>query len=327
MSVEKVILIDTDPGGDDAFALFMGLAAQRDLVTPPIRIVGITTVCGNSGIDCMANNATRILDTVNDTTTPIYKGMGKYVMKTFEHIEDPPYFGEDGFGDANLPTIPTRVEEEHAVNAIIRLAKTYQGELVIVCLGPLTNLAMALNVEPKISDWIKEVYILGGNINGVGNVGPFESAEFNFYVDPEAANIVLSGINQLIFVLPWETILQHVSPIEFRKETLGTMLTPEIILMNQVEAKHLDEEGRIYWVPPDAMLMACVIDSAVATTVVQEHCDVELFGSLTRGMMVVDRVSASIKPKNVNVIMSLDQARYEKMLVWASGGPPPFTTV
>jgi len=101
------------------------------------------------------------------------------------------------------------------------------------------------------------------------------------------------------------------------------MLTPEINLMNLVEAKHLDEEGRTQWGPPDAMLMACVINSTVATTIVQEHCDVELLGSLTRGMMVVDRDLTSTRPKNVNVIKELNQAMYETMMVWACGGPPP----
>src|SRR2546429_6858587 len=98
---ERLVLIDCDTGTDDAWGLVLALAAQRDLTN--FRIVGITTTCGNTDVDNVANNVTRTLDTVQDTTTPIFRGMESPMLNPFKFIEVPPFHGEDGFGDAGLP--------------------------------------------------------------------------------------------------------------------------------------------------------------------------------------------------------------------------------
>jgi inosine-uridine nucleoside N-ribohydrolase len=293
----------------------LSLYAQRNSSGPAINILGITTVCGNSTVDYIANNVTRTLDTVQDRTTPIYLGMANPMISPFKHLQEPPFFGVDGFGDADLPPITTRVESEHAVDAIIRLAEAYRGQLSILCLGPLTNLAMALKLRPEIKSALKEVFILGGNINGQGNATL--TAEYNFLMDPEAAKVVLEELSPCpLVILPWETILQSgYSTCEFRKQTLGTLRTPEVELLNKVEATILenDETG---WTAGDALIAASLINPNVIKAQQDYYCTVELNGSLTRGMVVVDRNDGTT-PTNATIILDIDLPLVESMLLQA----------
>ncbi|ODM89447.1 hypothetical protein Ocin01_17233 [Orchesella cincta] len=316
--VEKFILIDTDAGGDDAWAIFIAVAAHRASSSTGINIVGLTTTCGNASVENVSENVTRTLLTVDENTLPIYKGMSEYMMIPFKHLEEPPYNGDDGFGDASLPDIPPRLEAEHAVAAIIRLAEEYKGKLTIIALGPLTNLAMAIKLKPEIKGYIKEVFILGGNMDGLGNTT--SAAEFNFFVDPEAAAIVVNSYPPCpLIILPWEICLTATSTYAFRTETLRSLNTPQIQLMDAVEAKNLDK-NRESWLPPDAVLMACALDNAIILERQDQFAGVEVNGTLTRGMLVVDKARQTGNPPNIQLITKVNVTEYEGLLIWAAGG-------
>ncbi|CAL8109771.1 unnamed protein product [Orchesella dallaii] len=277
--------------------------------------------------------------------------MSEFIMAPFSHIQQPPYNGEDGFGDADLPEIPERVEAEHSVLAIIRLAEQYKGKLTIIALGPLTNLAMAVKIKPEIKGFIKEVFILGGNMDGLGNATP--SAEFNFLVDPEAAAIALDSYPPCpLIILPWEICLTATSTYvskthirvhkyelvqfqtyfenqnilfrlkEFRTETVRNLNTPQVQLMDAVEAKNL-ELNRESWLVADGILMSCALDNSIILEKQDHFARVEVDGTLTRGMLVVDKARIVEDPPNVQLITRLNVPAFETLLLWAAGGPPP----
>ncbi|CAG7824007.1 unnamed protein product, partial [Allacma fusca] len=139
-----------------------------------------------------------------EANIPIFRGSESALVFAYD-IGDDPYHGKDGFGDANLPPVQPKLETEHAVHAIIRLGELYKGKLTILALGPLTNLATAVRLEPEIKNWIKDLYILGGNYSALGNTTVV--GEFNFVADPEAAHVVLENFDSAcpMHIVPWET--------------------------------------------------------------------------------------------------------------------------
>lgn len=176
-------IIDTDPGIDDAFAI--GLMMQSD-----IEILGITTVSGNNGIDSVTTNALRLVNFFNRPGIKVYEGAGKPILR--ESGTSDGCHGPDGMGGTYLPVGAAKVEEKHAVDYLIETIGSSEGEIEILALGPLTNLALAIQKEPEAMEKVKMIYSMGGGVNH-GNITPF--AEFNYWVDPEATQLVFdSGI-------------------------------------------------------------------------------------------------------------------------------------
>ena len=187
------LLIDTDTASDDAVALLMALRE------PSVKVEAITTVAGNCAIEQCKINALICIEKANTYTPPVFAGMTKPLFR--EHFTSHHIHGEDGMGDMNLPQPELSVEDMHAVDAMIEYAAKFEGELEIVTLGPLTNLAMAVLKDPSFVKNIKQVYVMGGAGLQQGNITPL--AEFNFYVDAEAVHIVLnSGLT--LNVVGWE---------------------------------------------------------------------------------------------------------------------------
>lgn len=206
------VLVDTDGGFYDAWAISMLLTCDQSSLHK-YHVVGITTVNGVTTVENALQNVHRILKTIGGKSEriPVYQGMESPMVSHGDSIRRPSFFGSDGFGDAFPPEeISSYATSTHAVNAIIKFAEKYKGKLVVLGLGPLTNLAMAVKMQPLIKSMIKEVYILGGNAEGVGNVTV--CSEFNFHVDPEAAQVVLENFTGCpIYLLPWETCLRSSS--------------------------------------------------------------------------------------------------------------------
>lgn len=174
------------------------------------QIVGITTVNGGTTTGNAVANVSRIMQETGTVPIPypLFKGMESSIVGKPGSTPKPSFFGSDGFGDPkNLPSllVPPIIEKEHGVNAIIKLAERYKGRLTVLTFGPLTNLAMAVRLKPEIRNYIKEIFIVGGNMEGVGNMTV--TSEFNFFVDPEAASIVLESFHSCpIYLLPWEIV-------------------------------------------------------------------------------------------------------------------------
>jgi purine nucleosidase len=176
----KKIIIDTDPGIDDAMAI---LCAMR---SPEVEIVGLTTVFGNTTIDHTTRNALRLVELEGNSHIPVAKGcsqslLSKSKLGTFVH-------GMDGFGDASLPLPKGKPLQTNAVEFIIRTILDNPGEITLVPIGPLTNIALAARLEPRIIPQVKEVIVMAGAVDVPGNISPV--AEANVYNDPHAAWIV-----------------------------------------------------------------------------------------------------------------------------------------
>lgn len=187
------ILIDTDTASDDAVALLMALRE------PGVKVEAITAVAGNCPLEHCVKNALICVEKAGTYAPPVYAGMAKPLFRTRYHSHH--IHGEDGMGDMALPTPRLAVEPVHAVDAIIDCAARLKGELEIVTLGPLTNLAMAVLKAPALAEKVKRVYVMGGSGLTPGNITPL--AEFNFYADAEAAHLVLTAGLPLTLV-GWE---------------------------------------------------------------------------------------------------------------------------
>ncbi|MFI4890930.1 MAG: nucleoside hydrolase [Steroidobacterales bacterium] len=182
--VRSRVIIDTDPGVDDAFALLLAMCS------PELRIEAITAVAGNVPLELTLPNALRLVEIANRTDIPVAAGataplVRRLVTASYAH-------GENGLGGAVFPEPKTAPASEPAADLIQRLVRKYPGEITLITIGPQTNIATALNADPGLAHLVRSIVMMGGSLSG-GNITP--AAEFNVYVDPEAARIVFqSGI-------------------------------------------------------------------------------------------------------------------------------------
>ncbi len=180
--MSRKIIIDTDPGQDDAVAILLALAS------PELEVVGIVAVAGNVGLHHNANNALKIVELAGRTEVPVYAGCSRPMRRhlvTAEHVH-----GETGLNGPDLPQPETPLQAQHGVDYIIDTLMNAEPKTITLCtLGPLTNIAMALIKQPEIAERIAEIVMMGGAYFEVGNITP--AAEFNIYVDPEAADVVM----------------------------------------------------------------------------------------------------------------------------------------
>ncbi|MEM6890394.1 MAG: nucleoside hydrolase [Pseudomonadota bacterium] len=192
MSVQKII-IDTDPGQDDAVAILLALAS------PELEVLGLTAVAGNVPLELTGRNARIICELAGRLDIPVYAGCNKPLgraLVTAEHVH-----GKTGLDGPVLPEPTMPLQDQHAVDFIIKTLRAEPADTVTLCpLGPLTNIATALQRAPDIAERIKQVVLMGGAYFEVGNITP--TAEFNIYVDPEAADIIFkSGIPVVVMPL------------------------------------------------------------------------------------------------------------------------------
>ena len=177
------IILDVDTGTDDALALAYAVWSPR------IDLVAATTVAGNVSVEKTTANTLAVLDWLGADRVPVHRGASRPLVRP--HRDAIYFHDEGGLGGARLPTSPRSEGADRGPAAIIRLALQRPGELTLVTLGPLTNLAIALNVEPRLADWLRAVVVMGGAYTVPGNISP--AAEFNVLVDPEAAQQVFAA--------------------------------------------------------------------------------------------------------------------------------------
>src|SRR5690606_581479 len=191
------LLIDTDPGVDDALALLM---AFND---PHHEVVGLTVAAGNVGLHHTLANALKLCE-VAGVEVPVFPGCATPLLHA---AEDAGYVhGNDGFGDTGYAPSGRSAEDEHAARAILRLSHQHAGRLLLVALGPLTNVALALKLDPTLPERVARLVVMGGAVNGRGNTSAV--AEFNIGFDPEAAHIVFEAFGRFDLA-DWEATLAH----------------------------------------------------------------------------------------------------------------------
>ena len=287
-------LIDTDAGSDDAVAILMALRH------PDVDVRALTVVAGNVPLDQGVVNSLYFAE-LCDEDVPVYAGADRPLMR--EYISADWFHGEDGLGDWGDRYKPQRSQasELHAVDAIIETARTTPG-LVIVTLGPLTNLALALRKAPDIIPQVSRCIIMGGAACTNGNISP--AAEYNIWCDPEAAQIVFrSGLP--VEMVGWEfstgEFVLSLEDIDFVRR-INTPYAEFTVDCNIKGMRGYEiQTGEIGISLPDAVTMAVAIDLSICTVKSHHYVDVECDSALTQGMTVVDKLNLADDARNADV--------------------------
>ncbi|HSB02718.1 MAG TPA: nucleoside hydrolase [Anaerolineales bacterium] len=298
------IVIDTDPGIDDAHAIMLAFSYPGTIVE------AITTVAGNVPLERTTANALIILDILG-RDVPVFSGCeDALVIPTSRRAIS---HGKDGLGDSDYPFSKRKTSSEHAVHALIRMANEYPGELTLVALGPLTNVALATRLDPKIPEKYKRLVVLGGAYHAVGNSWT-PAAEFNFSTDPESAAIVLDRWPGLTIV-PWETAQEYGLTPECTAELEAIDSSRadffRRIFKNRAQVQ-FQEQGICY--DPDPLAMAVALEPGIVRRVESRYVKVELAGQLTRGQTVVDWFGLTGNSPNATWVLEIDRQRYQELL-------------
>lgn len=255
MAQERLpLILDVDTGIDDALALALAVG------DPGAELIAVTTVAGNVDVEQATANTLRVLDFLGAQHVPVHRGASKPLVR---ELRDARHFhGRDGLGEAPIPASQRQAELERGPAAIIRLARERPGEIVLVCLGPLTNLAIALNVAPDLPSYLRRIVIMGGAFRQPGNVTAH--AEFNIYVDPEAAADVFAVRNLDVTVLGLDVTHQVALPKAVwddaaRREGAAAQLVAAICPW--METHH----GKTGMFLHDPMAVAAALDPALVT--------------------------------------------------------------
>ena len=305
MTNERIpLLIDTDPGVDDALALLMAFNDAR------YKVVGLTIAAGNVGLEHTVANALKLCE-VCDVDVPVFAGAADPLL----HLaEDAAYVhGRDGFGDTGYTPATRTAEAEHAALAILRLSHAYAGKLVLVALGPLTNVALALKLDPTLPQRIARCVVMGGAVSAHGNITA--AAEFNIAFDPEAAHIVFSAFPK-IDVADWEAVIAH-GFLHTDAERWLAADSPRARFYADISAhtRAWSREGRgERWHAADALAMAFALEPEGALEVLERPLAVELEGRHTRGATIVDWNRRHGRSDNAAILMCYDQGRFEGLL-------------
>jgi purine nucleosidase len=322
----RTFLIDTDTASDDAVALIMALRAG--VAGMDVRVAAITTVAGNVPVAQATQNALYVAE-LCESDVPVFTGAAQPLWREYMHAEW--FHGRDGLGDHGYPT-PLRSAAPahaptHAVDAIIACVHENPG-LTIVTLGPLTNVALALAKDSSIAAKVGRCVIMGGNPCCEGNVTP--AAEYNIWVDPEAARIVLrSGMP--IDLAGWHLCRAEaaLNPADIdRVLALDTPLARFAIECNSTAmAAYRAQTGENGISLPDPIAMAIALDPSLRTSTSEHFVDVEVASELTRGMTVVDRLNVAgddrnrtvwqpliAKDKKISVCWTIDIPRWKDAL-------------
>jgi len=303
MSEKIPLLIDTDPGVDDALALLMAFNS------PAHEVVGLTIAAGNVGLAHTVRNALKLCEVAGRADVPVFPGCGGPLVhaprEDAAHVH-----GRDGFGDVGYPDPAARPAAEHAALAILRLSHEHAGRLVLVALGPLTNLALALRLDPTLPQRLARLVVMGGAVSAHGNITPV--AEFNVGFDPEAAHVVFSGFPRLDLA-DWEATLAHGLHMRRVEQWLAAD-SPRARFYEAISrrTRHWSEDRRgEHWHSADALAMAWALEPEGALELAERPVAVETEGRLARGLTAVDWNWQTGAPDNARILLRYDQARFE----------------
>ncbi|MDQ4074886.1 MAG: nucleoside hydrolase [Chloroflexota bacterium] len=296
------IIIDTDPGVDDSMAILFAFNS------PEVKVEGLTTIFGNTGTGTTTTNALRLVELAGRPDVPVVRGAEKPLLRPFTG-EGWRVHGRNGLGEVEFPEPKGEPDPRRAAQFIIEMVMNNPGEITLVPLGPLTNVALAVSVEPRIAERVREVVLMGGAANARGNASAV--AEANIRNDPEAAHIV--------FHAPWRVTMVGLDV------TRRNIMTPEYVETLRSAGNHFtDFIGKI--VPHylnfyrtavgldgfhvhDASALAYVIDPSLFETR-EMYVDVEIHSPYHSGLTAADWRSRSQHEPNVNVCVDVDSERF-----------------
>jgi inosine-uridine nucleoside N-ribohydrolase len=292
------ILLDTDPGIDDALALFLALAS------PEVQLAAVTTVSGNVSVEYTTRNALALLELAGRPDIPVARGCACPLVGSPTSAAD--VHGDNGLGGITLPAARQQPLEKHAVDVIIETVMSAPGEITLVPIGPLTNIALALRCEPRLAHMVREVVIMGGALRVPGNITP--SAEFNIYVDPSAAQIVLHAgwpIRLVTLDTTTRTLLNRSQVTQ-----LAAGGSPVTALIHRMVNSYCDVFGRARGISAIQMHDPLCLAAAFRPDLLiweEAYVAVELHGTLTLGETVGFFASSGQPlPHRANVLASVD---------------------
>ena len=304
----KHIILDTDPGVDDALAILLAFNS------PEISVKAVTTVAGNVSHNQGHLNAKKLLNFLKKGNIPVSKGAEKPIMRITKHAER--IHGKKGLGLANLPAPSIKTSSFNAVEIILKKTEEFGKKLTLLAIGPLTNIASAILADPELPKKVGGLVIMGGayNLNpyGYGNINSV--AEFNIWFDPEAAQIVFnSGIPLTcagldITTIPENrlssTLFEEIKKKNTKKSRLVVNLCQNIVERFNGISLH------------DPMALAYVIDPSMFKTQ-RFRVNIETRGEITRGMTIIDRDYNTIlgKKANTEIIVEVEAERFHSLII------------
>ena len=311
----RALLIDTDTASDNAVALIMALRS------PSVRVIAISTVAGNVPVQQATRNALYTAELCG-ADVPVFQGAEKPLVRRLSTAEW--FHGKDGLGDHGYPAPRRTAENQPAVEAIISAARNNPG-LLLVTLGPLTNIALALALAPDLVNHVARCVVMGGAPCCEGNVTP--AAEYNMWVDPDAARMVFrSGLP--IELVGWQLCRGDAvlapADIEF-VSAMGTPLASFAVECNSTaRIAYRAQTGQDGISLPDPVAMSIALDPSIGCESSRHYVEVETASELTRGMTVVDRLGVAADERNratwaecgptAKVYWAIDAARWKQAL-------------
>ena len=301
------VLIDSDTAGDDALAILLASLSER------LNVEGVTIVAGNAEFDYEVANAKYTLELVDAAgDVPVYEGARKPLLKSHETAE----YVHGAGGLAGLypdPDVPSA--DDYAAEFIVETARANPGEVTLLCIGPLTNVALACAREPRLNDLVDEVWVMGGAFHAPGNVTP--AAEYNFWVDPDAAKLVLRELE--VSVVGWgvcmESSVLRGPDIEriadARDESAYADFFATITEPVRVFTRH--EQGIDGVTQPDSLTVACCLDPEIVVESGTYHVDVDEREGLTRGASIADVDGTTDGEPRTRVIEEVDGERFRQV--------------
>lgn len=299
------LLIDTDPGVDDALALLMAFNDPRH------EVVGLTIAAGNVGLQHTLANALKLCEVAGRPDVPVFAGCPEPLLHPSPDAAD--VHGNDGFGDTGYTPATHAAQAEQAALAILRLSHAHAGRLLLVTLGPLTNLALALKLDPSLPQRVARLVVMGGAVSAHGNLTP--AAEFNVAFDPEAAALVFQAF-PAFDLADWEATLAHGLPHGEVEQWLAAP-SPRAAFYEDI-SRHTrlwsaDRRGED-WHSADALAMAYALHPEWVLERQERPLAVELAGTLTRGATVTDWNRQTGRPDNAGILLRYDRPRFHALV-------------
>jgi len=305
MKMKHKIILDCDPGHDDAIAIL--LAAHH----PEIDLLAITTVAGNQSVEKTTRNALKVCSLANIRQVPIAMGMDRPLLRPARHAPD--IHGESGMDGPHIPEPDIELDPRHAVDLLIELLLNSDGDITLVPTGPLTNIAAALRREPAIVPKIAAISLMGGAI-GIGNVTP--GAEFNIHTDPEAAEIVF-GCGRPITMVPLEVTHQALATSEVTarlraaQRSVATFAADLLVFF-------ADTYRNVFGFPAAPVHDPCAVAAVIDPSILRAHTmrvEIETTGVWTAGRTVCDVYGKFGKQPNARVGYALEVERFWDMVI------------
>jgi purine nucleosidase len=291
------VILDTDPGIDDALA-FVLLKAM-----PEVELQAITVTHGNTTVEKCTTNALKLVELLGMQHIPVAIGANQPLVKALSVAEET--HGDTGLGHAILPPPVVTTVQENAANLIIKIVNANPGEITILCIGPVTNLALALLKEPSLRKKIKNVVSMAGAIHYPGNATP--SSEYNVFCDPESFDILLrSGID--LTIVPLDVTYQclftkdHVARLKGARPDIAEFIDRSTAFYMEFHAEYQGIQGCAINDP----LAAAILVKPELVSFRDYYVDIELHGEFTTAKLSADHFGASGKAANAKVAMEVD---------------------